>query len=156
MPFKYATVLVKNPKTKLREVRARAVSDSISLDTIANAIAAKNTVTYPDVLAVIRSLLEATIDALKNGDMVHLGDLGTIYPTLSSQAATKEDTFNAAMIEQVRVRFRPAKQFSQVVNTNLAFTKTITKKQQAVAKKAAIEAQNAALKTQEDSGDDGE
>lgn len=148
MAFKYATVLMKNPKTKLMEVRARAVSDKVTLESMANDIASKTTLTYPDLLAALRSVMEHAVIALRNGNILELGDLGWLYPTLSSEAAKKEDSFNTAMIRCVKLRYRPSRQMKEVVNSDLSFVKTITKKQEEAGKKAATEHQNAALQAQ--------
>ncbi len=156
MAFKYATVLVKNPKTKLREVRARAVSDKVGIRQLMKDITAETTLTSTDVKACIESFQRQVVRNLQNGDAVNLGDLGTIYPTLRSDAATKEDSFNPAMIRGVMVRFRPAHTLKGEINAELSYTKTATKKAQAAANKAATEAQNAALRAQAEEADDGE
>ncbi len=156
MAFPYATALKKNPKTKLREVRAIASTTPLKVRELYRLVSSKTTLTATDVAGCIETFLDEVTTGIREGKTVQLGEFGALYPTLRSQAATQEDSFNAAMIEQVRVRFRPGKELKDGVNTDLTFVKTITKKEQAAAKKSAIELQNAKLREQAEELDDGE
>ena len=156
MGFNYATVLMKNPKTKLMEVRARAVNQEMTTRELYSLVAKKTTLTPTDVAACIETFLEEVIDAMRSSKIIRLGDFGSFYPTLQSEASKKEDSFNTAMIRRIRVRFSPKALLKDEVNKDVDYVKTITKKAEAAAKKAATESQNAALHAQTVNQDDGE
>lgn len=157
MAFPYAPVLKKNPKTKLMEVRAIASTTKLNVRDLYKKVAAKTTLTSTDVAGCIETFLNEVTEGIREGRLMKLGDFGSFYPTLSSEAAKKEDSFSPAMINKVRVRFRPGTELKEGVNSDLTFVKTITKKEQAAAKKSATEAQNSALHAQSvQAGDDGE
>ena len=128
MAFNYATVLKKNPKTEKMEVRASAVTETLTLQQIKRLIVSRTTVTEADVAAVLEALYVEVTNALKESKLMQLGLLGSIYPTLKSDASTEPDTFNAAMIRKVNIRFRPSHSLIGAVNENVSFNRTPSKK----------------------------
>ena len=148
MAFNYATVLKKNPKTEKMEVRASAVTETMTMQQIKEQIVSRTTVTEADVAAVIDALYVEIKSALKEGKLMQLGLLGSIYPTLKSDASTEPDTFNAAMIRKVNIRFRPTNALRGAVNENVSFNRVPSKKETAAANKANSSAINAKLTEQ--------
>lgn len=84
------------------------------------------TVTRADVMAVLTGLEEIVSEGLQGGEIVRLGELGSLQLSLSGQGAETEDTYSDSMIEKVRVLFRPGLMMQEAIN-NLAFEKVPVK-----------------------------
>ncbi len=82
-------------------------SGEITLRELTHAIAARCTLTAPDVLAVLESLLELVPEELAKGNLVRLGDFGSFNVTLLSEGAATEKEFVTANVSACKVRFRP-------------------------------------------------
>ena len=92
--LKYRTVPRKNPQTK--EVKFYAQLEHVTpmtLDALAKDISDSCTLTLHDVKAVISALEEHISKALRYGKSVRLRDLGSFYPTLSSDGVENEKDF---------------------------------------------------------------
>ena len=77
-----------------------------TLDTLAEAMAAESTVTEHDIKAVLSSLQQHVIAALKNGQSVRLGDLGSFHATFSGEGTdTKAEYDLRRQLKSVRVQF---------------------------------------------------
>ena len=59
-------------------------------------------------------------DALKGGEIVRLGDLGTFQIGISSKGALNEEDYDESLIKQARINFRPGSALSGIL-TNLTF-----------------------------------
>ena len=67
--------------------------------------------------------LEDTItDALKGGEIVRLGDLGTLQIGISSKGALTEEDYNDSLITKARINFRPGSALVGILS-NLTFAK---------------------------------
>lgn len=107
--IKYYIVSRKNPQNKSEKYYAQKTApQAISLDTIASNIAARNTLTRADILAVLASLQEEVITHLQQGNSVRLGDLGCFRCGLSSTGALEKNSFSSRNIKRVMVRFTPS------------------------------------------------
>jgi predicted histone-like DNA-binding protein len=80
------------------------------------------TVHKSDVYAVLVALEDVITDALKAGEIVRLGDLGSLQIGISSKGAETEDDFNDALIKKARINFRPGSAIAGVLS-NLTFAK---------------------------------
>ena len=80
------------------------------------------TVHKSDVFAVLVALEDVITDALKNGEIVRLGDLGTLQIGISSKGALKEEDWEESLIKKARINFRPGTVLSNILG-NLTFTK---------------------------------
>ena len=80
------------------------------------------TVHKADVQAVLLALEDTITDALKGGEIVRLGDLGTFQIGLSSGGALTEDDYNTSLIKKARINFRPGIALSGILTT-LSFSK---------------------------------
>lgn len=58
-----------------------------------------------DVKGCLDALEYCIVEAMKSGQSVRLGDLGSFRPTLSSFGTTERDKANSNLIRHVRVRF---------------------------------------------------
>ena len=105
--LKYRIVPRKNPQTK--EVKFYAQLEHVTpmtLDALAKDISDSCTLTLHDVKAVISALEEHISKALRYGKSVRLRDLGSFYPTLSSDGVENEKDFKSTLIKSVNVVFR--------------------------------------------------
>ena len=106
----YSVVSRKNP-TKPEEgpkyyaqAQARGEAD---IRTLSERIQASCTVTRADVMAVLTAL-ESTINScLANGEIVRLGELGSLQVSISSKGADTSEEFNSSLIRGTHYLFRP-------------------------------------------------
>ena len=97
-------------------------SGDISLREMAERIQQTCTVHKSDVFAVLVALEDTIADALKGGEIVRMGDLGTFQIGISSKGALTEDDYDDSLIKQARINFRPGPALSGIL-TNLTFQK---------------------------------
>lgn len=114
MSFKYKTVGKKNP----RELQAApkyyanpVYGNTITLRGIANEISEICAVNTPDTMAVLEAFIRVIPKQMAQGNIVKLGDLGTFRANLVSEPTTEEIKFDATHIKDVKVLFRPGKEF---------------------------------------------
>ena len=101
--------------------RAQASGD-VNVREMAERIQASCTVTKADVQAVLVALEDVIIDALKGGEIVRLGDLGTFQIGLSGKGAETEEDFSVSLIKKARINFRPGVALAGIL-TNLTYSK---------------------------------
>ena len=80
------------------------------------------TVHKADVQAVLLALEDTITDALKGGEIVRLGDLGTLQIGISSKGAVTEQDYDASLIKKARINFRPGLALSGIL-TGLTYKK---------------------------------
>ena len=101
-------------------------SGDVSLREMAERIQASCTVTKADVYAVLVSLEDVITDALKGGEIVRLGDLGTLRIGISSGGAATEEEYTDSLIRGARINFRPGTALASML-TSLTFEKVAVK-----------------------------
>ena len=84
------------------------------------------TVHKADVQAVLLALEDVIIDALKGGEIVRLGDLGTFQIGISSKGAETEEDYDASLIKKARINFRPGLALTGVLS-GLSYKKVAVK-----------------------------
>ena len=82
-------------------------SGDISLREMAERIQQTCTVHKSDVFAVLIALEDVITDALRGGEIVRLGDLGTFQIGISSKGAETEEDYSDTLIKKARINFRP-------------------------------------------------
>ena len=97
-------------------------SGDIDIREMSERIQATCTVHKSDVFAVLVALEDVITEALKGGEIVRLGDLGTLQIGISSKGAITEEDFSDALIHKVRINFRPGSALMGAL-TNLTFAK---------------------------------
>jgi len=98
-------------------------SGDITLREMASRIQSTCTVHKSDVFAVLVALEDVITDALKGGEIVRLGDLGTFQIGISSKGAITEKDFSEDVhIKKARINFRPGSALTGIL-TNLTFAK---------------------------------
>lgn len=125
--IRYKIAKRKNPHTKAQTFHPAIVPPAaINNQKIIDRIEKKCTLASSDIKAVVDALEVELIDALREGNAVRLGDLGSFRPTLRSKGVDKEEAVNAGLITSVHVVFVPAlrvKRALDVKNGDLQFAK---------------------------------
>ena len=88
------------------------------------------TVHKSDVFAVLVALEDVITDALKGGEIVRLGDLGSFQIGISSKGALTEEDYDESLIKKVRINFRPGSVLSNILG-NLSYKKVAVKSSKA-------------------------
>ena len=94
----------------------------INLREMSERIQATCTVHKSDVFAVLVALEDVITEALKNGEIVRLGDLGTLQIGISSKGALTEDDYNTSLIKRAKINFRPGRVLADSL-TSLSYSK---------------------------------
>ena len=76
---------------------------------------------YPDVIGVLAALEDILPEELKDGLIVRLGSIGSLYTTYKTVAGETPESVNANNIEEVRIRFRPDRDLLDEVNDGVRF-----------------------------------
>ena len=97
-------------------------SGDIDIREMSERIQATCTVHKSDVFAVLVALEDVVTDALKSGEIVRLGDLGTLQIGISSKGAETEEDFDDSLIKKARINFRPGSAIVGVLS-NLTYAK---------------------------------
>ena len=109
MAIKYRIAERQNPLTKTLQYYAQVMPvEPLTLEDIAEGIEKTSTVSSADIKAVLDALQFEVIRALRAGNSVRLGDLGSFRPTLASRSALSAEAFTIANLKGVRVRFTPS------------------------------------------------
>ena len=125
MAIKYKLVQKINPAkpTDPKKFYANLVTrGEVSLRELAKEISAISTVSSPDVMAVIESLLQVITKHLAQGEIVRLGEFGSYSVRISSEGADSEQAFNSSLIKGLNLSFRPGKEVEQVLD-NVTYEK---------------------------------
>ena len=101
-------------------------SGDVSLREMAERIQSTCTVHKSDVFAVLVALEDVITDALKSGEIVRLGDLGTLQIGISSKGAATEEDYSESLITKARINFRPGSALAGMLS-NLTFAKVAVK-----------------------------
>ena len=122
---KYSVIPRINPRDRETEPKFYAqvqTSGDVSMREMCERIEQSCTVTKADVYAVLVAMENVIIDALKGGEIVRLGDLGTLRVSLSSKGAFTEKEYNTSLITRKRILFRPGAVLSEAL-AKLTFMK---------------------------------
>ena len=128
---KYSVIPRINPRDRESEPKFYAqarMSGEVSLREMCDRIQQSCTVTKADVHAVLVAMEDVFIDALKGGEIIRLGDLGTFRVSLSSKGSLTEKEYTSSLITKSRIIFRPGSVLSDAL-TNLSFSKLTEKKE---------------------------
>ena len=97
-------------------------SGDIDIREMSERIQATCTVHKSDVFAVLVALEDVITEALKIGEIVRLGDLGTLQIGISSKGAETEEDFDDSLIKKARINFRPGSAIVGILS-NLTYAK---------------------------------
>lgn len=116
IPYSVAARKKPNAPSEPEKFYANAQSRGyVSIEEISERLSRATTVTRADTKAVLAALEDEITDALQNGEIVQLGDVGTFRVSLSSEGTDKEDEFSPAKIKAVKVLYRPSAKIKNAV-----------------------------------------
>lgn len=118
MPIEYSLAERGNPSKPTEAKKLYAVARSTgetSVRDMAGHINSMSTVSTIDVMAVLEAFFQTVPQELAAGRIVRFGDFGSFSVSLQGQGAATEKEFNAALIDNVKVVFRPGKLFAQAM-----------------------------------------
>ena len=81
-----------------------------------------STVSGADIRAVLYALVDVMVDSLAEGQVVRLGELGSLRVSISSEGMATAEEVNASAIKGSKVIFTPGKDIKKMLN-NLEFVK---------------------------------
>ena len=122
---KYSVIPRINPRDRETEPKFYAqvkLSGDVSLREMCERIQQSCTVTKADVHAVLVAMEDVIVDALKGGEIIRLGDLGTLRVSLSSKGALTEKEYTSSLITKSRIIFRPGSILSEAL-ANLSYSR---------------------------------
>lgn len=104
-----------NPHTKKEGFSARVVTNGKATfeDIVADACR-NTTMNKSEAKAAIELFTESVARTLKQGYIVDLGPVGTLYPSCSSGWTEKEEDFLLSNIK-LKLNYRPAKELSRAI-----------------------------------------
>ena len=125
----YTVVPKINPRDKEAApkfyAQAQARGD-VNIREMATRIQGSCTVTKADVYAVLVALEDVIVEALQNGEIVRLGELGTFQVSLSGKGAVTSEDYDASLIKKARINFRPGLTLAGMLDS-LSFSKVAIK-----------------------------
>ena len=86
-----------------------------SLRQLSKRITQMCTVTGPDTLAVLESMLEIIPEELAEGNIVELGDFGSFWLRNSADGVDQEEEASASQVTNILPRFIPGKEFKKAL-----------------------------------------
>ena len=98
------------------------MSGELSLDGLTKSIEKISTVSGADIRAVVYAMVDVMQGSLADGNIVRLGELGSLRVSLSSEGKADANEVNASAIKNTRVIFTPGKAIKDMLKT-ASFTK---------------------------------
>ena len=92
----------------------------LTLAGLTRQIERSSTVSGADIRAVLYAMVEAMEDALANGQIVRMGDLGSLRVSLSSNGEETAEAVKGSSIRNARVIFTPGKAIKNMLG-NVSF-----------------------------------
>jgi len=94
----------------------------MTLAGLTRTIEKSSTVSGADIRAVLYAMVDSMQDALANGQIVRMGELGSLRVTLKSRGEETAEQVNASSIKDAKVVFTPGKAIKQMLS-GLEYTK---------------------------------
>lgn len=122
--IQYKVVKRKSPKTgEVIYHPAIAGVSVVSNQKIIERIEKKCTLASSDIKAVLDALEVELIDALRDGDAVRFGDLGSFRPTLRTKSQHEEKEVSVGDIAKVGVVFTPTLRVKQALDVKKGYVR---------------------------------
>ena len=80
-------------------------------------------------MAVLIALEDVAAEALSNGEIVRLGELGSLQVSISSEGVEAKDDYNDTYIKKGKILFRSGETLANMLAT-LKYQKVLTRKEQ--------------------------
>ncbi len=87
--------------------------NDVSLDQLAEEISESTTISFPDVLGMIKVMEIMISRHVSNGSAVKLGYLGSFIPAIKAKAQETLDMVDASTIKAFRCRFNASPEFKR-------------------------------------------
>lgn len=84
------------------------------------------TVTRADTMAVLTALEDVVSDGLQGGEIIRLGELGSLQISLSGKGAVSAEEYHDSLITKARILFRPGTTLKNAIS-NLSFQRVNVK-----------------------------
>lgn len=102
----------------VRKFYASPISNGeMTVDELTDAIKLMSTISGADIRGVLYSLLEVMKAALDKGEIVRLGELGSLRVSFGSEGRDTADEVNVTCIKSNRVLFKPGKEIRKMLKT---------------------------------------
>ena len=102
----------KDPEKYYAVVQSSGEADFRSM---AKEIAEITTVSLPDAVAVLESLVMIIPRHIEKGEIVRLGELGSLRITINSEGCDREEEVNSSRIRKANYRFMPGPELKQTL-----------------------------------------
>ncbi len=89
----------------------------MTLDKLTKRIEQSSTVGGADIRAVLYSMVQTMQDALEDGQIVRLGDLGSLRVSISSKGEEKAEDVTSHSIKSSKTIFTPGKNLKNMLRT---------------------------------------
>lgn len=116
----YSVVQRKNPKEPDSPAKFYAQAQArgeMGVREIAERLQRECTLTRSDIVAVLTALEDVVCEGLQGGEIVRLGELGSIQVGLSGKGADKAEEYNDGLIQRKRILFRPGMTLRNMLST---------------------------------------
>lgn len=90
----------------------------VSLDDLARTIAGRTTMSRADCFGVITALSEVIGEALSEGNLVKIEQLGTFHLTLQGTASATQEALGKSNIKGAKINFKPSKELKTKMKRN--------------------------------------
>lgn len=98
------------------------MSGELTLAGLTRSIEKISTVSGADIRAVLYAMVDVMRDSLADGQIVRLGEMGSLRVSISSEGKANADEVNAKAIKNAKVIFTPGKDIKEMLAT-LNYTK---------------------------------
>jgi predicted histone-like DNA-binding protein len=118
MSVKYSIVERGNPQDQAAPKKfypSIQASGRMSLRQLSKRISQMCTVSSPDTLAVLESMLTIIPEELADGNIVELGDFGSFWLRNSAEGAEESEKVSASQVTNLLPRFNPGKEFKKAL-----------------------------------------
>ena len=106
-----------NPETPGKFYAQAQARGEAGIREISQRIQQMCTVIRADVMAVLIALEDVVAEALTNGEIVRLGELGSLQVSLSGEGSEDAESFNDSLIKKAKILFRGGKTLQNAMTT---------------------------------------
>jgi len=99
-----------------------SASGELTLEKLTTRIEKNSTVGGADIRAVLYSMVEMMQESLEDGEIVRLGDLGSLKINISSIGEDEADKVTVNSIKKARTVFTPSQKLKKILN-NIEYQK---------------------------------
>ena len=107
----------KNPEVQGKFYAQAQARGEAGIRELSQRILNECTVTRADVVAVLTALEGVVSDALANGEIVRLGELGSLRISLSGTGSILKEDYHQGLIEKARILFTSGKTLATTLST---------------------------------------